>query len=85
MQKLLGASWRTSATGWLGLLSAIGSAAELLRQKNYNFNSPEWLAVGSAFVSSIGLLNARDNKVSSEAAGAVIPAPAPAPQPAKPL
>lgn len=83
MQKLLGASWRTSLMGWLGLISAIGSAAGLIAHGNYNFQSAEWLGVGAAFTSSIGLLNARDNKVSSQQVGIVPPAPAPPPE-AKP-
>lgn len=77
MKTILGASWRTSTAGWLGLIASIGAGAGLLAHRNFNFQSPEWLAVFASFTAALGNLNARDNKVSSEAAGAVVVAPPP--------
>jgi hypothetical protein len=66
MLNILGPSWRTSLTGLLTLLASVGGAAKLLMAGNFNFNDPLWIALATSFVQSLGLLAARDNKVSTE-------------------
>lgn len=62
-------SWKTSAAGIGAILIAVGSAL------NATFDSDpatvaDWGAVFAALIAGIGLIFARDNKVTSEQAGA---------------
>lgn len=63
--KLLGPSWRTSATGLASVLIALGHVAEALAQGK----PVQWELVMPTIVSGVGLMTARDNRVSSEAVG----------------
>lgn len=63
-------SWRTTTTGVLAIIAAIVSAAQMLIDGNPATN-PDWSAVAAAVIAGIGLVTARDNKVSSEQVGAV--------------
>lgn len=67
-------SWRTTASGVIAAvivcLTAVGAIIDGDPATN-----PDWAGVGAALVMGYGLFAARDNKVTSEAAGAV-PAPA---------
>ena len=67
MKNLLSPSWRTSAAGVLGFLDLlVGQMANLVDDKpetSFDFN----LIIGAAII-MWGLLNARDNKVSTEQA-----------------
>lgn len=62
-------SWRTTSVGIAGLLALIGGAAKLVLDGDPSTN-PDWNAVIPAGLALIGSLVARDNKVSSEEAGA---------------
>lgn len=62
-------SWKTSAAGIGAVLVAAGSALTAMFD-NDPATLPDWGAVIAAVIAGIGLLFARDNKVSSEAAGA---------------
>lgn len=63
------ASWRTTAAGIAAILTVVGNAI-----KAYIDNDPSTTVDLAQLVAGIsaglGLLNARDNKVTSEAAGA---------------
>lgn len=63
---ILGPSWQTKIAGLLGLIAGIGAAAGLLLHNNYNFNSPEWLAVIAAITAGLGNMASRQNNVTSE-------------------
>lgn len=69
MKSLLSPSWRTSAAGVLGFLDLlIGQLQNVFDDKadtTFDFN----LIIGAAII-MWGLLNARDNKVTSEQAKA---------------
>lgn len=59
-------SWKTSAGGIATILSGLAAALTLYQQDNVN----EAIATAiAALGTGFGLLSARDNKVSSEAAG----------------
>ena len=62
------ASWRTSLSGILAIVLALTAAAQALLDGNPATN-PDWTSVGAAVMAGLGLLNARDAKVSSEAQG----------------
>lgn len=62
-------SWKTSAAGIGAVLVAVGSALTAMFD-NDPATLPDWGAVVAAVIAGIGLLFARDNNVSSEAAGA---------------
>ena len=62
-------SWRTATAGIVAILAAITSAAQLLLDNNPATN-PDWTAVLAAIMAGVGLITARDNKVTSEQAGA---------------
>lgn len=65
----MGSSWRTTTAGIGAILIAIGSA--LAAQFDADpATVPDWGAVIAAGIAGIGLLFARDNKVTSEQAGA---------------
>lgn len=58
-------SWRTTMLGVLGLISAAIQVAQAMMAGN----SPDWIVVGAQIMTSLGLIAARDNKVTSEQAG----------------
>lgn len=62
-------SWKTSAAGIGAILVAVGSALTSMFDAD-PATIPDWGAVVAAVIAGIGLLAARDNNVSSEAAGA---------------
>lgn len=62
-------SWKTSAAGIGAILVAVGSALSAMFDAD-PATIPDWGAVVAAVIAGIGLLAARDNNVSSEAAGA---------------
>jgi hypothetical protein len=62
-------SWKTTAAGVAVLLVAVGSAAQAFLD-NDPLTVPDWAAVLAAGLICIGLGVARDNKVTSEQAGA---------------
>jgi hypothetical protein len=64
------ASWRTTVFGTGGLLFVIGGTLTALFDGKPETN-PDWTAVIAALSACVGLLFARDNKVSSENAGVV--------------
>jgi hypothetical protein len=61
-------SYRTTLAGIGAILAALGGACSLLFDNNPATN-PDWTATIAAVTAGIGLLAARDNKVSSEQAG----------------
>ena len=63
------ASWRTSLFGIGGLITVLAAAASALLDGNPATN-PDWVAVVASASACIGLLFARDNKVTSAQAGA---------------
>jgi uncharacterized membrane protein YhiD involved in acid resistance len=63
------ASWRTTIAGVGAILVAVGSAFAAYFDNDPMTNA-DWGAVVASIIAGVGLLNARDNKVSSEAAGA---------------
>lgn len=65
----MNASWRTTVAGIAAIVTAVASAIAALLD-NDPTTVPEWGAVAAAVMAGVGLLNARDNKVSSEQAGA---------------
>ena len=62
-------SWRTTTAGIAAIVVAIGTAVGALFDVD-PLTLPDWGAVAAACMAGIGLLAARDNKVSSEQAGA---------------
>jgi hypothetical protein len=62
-------SWRTTTAGIAAIVVAIGAAVGALFDAD-PLTLPDWGAVAAAIMAGIGLLAARDNKVSSEQAGA---------------
>ena len=62
-------SWRTTTAGIAAIVVAVGTAVGALFDAD-PLTLPDWGAVGAAVMAGIGLLAARDNKVSSEQAGA---------------
>ena len=65
----MNASWRTTVAGIAAIVTAVASAIAALLD-NDPTTVPEWGAVAAAVMAGVGLLNARDNQVSSEQAGA---------------
>jgi hypothetical protein len=65
------ASWRTSVFGAGGLVAVIAATATALTDGKPE-TSPDWGAVVGALMACAGLFFARDDKVSSEQAGAGI-------------
>jgi uncharacterized membrane protein YhiD involved in acid resistance len=66
----MSASWRTTAAGIGAILVAIGSAVGATFDTD-PATVADWGAVVAAVIAGVGLIFARDNKVSSEKAGAV--------------
>ena len=62
-------SWRTTTAGIAAIVVALGTAVGALFDAD-PLTLPDWGAVAAAVMAGIGLLAARDNKVSSERAGA---------------
>jgi hypothetical protein len=62
-------SWKTSTLGAIAILSAVSTAVSAVIDGNPATN-PDWTATIAAVSAGWGLLCARDNGVSSEAAGA---------------
>lgn len=63
------ASWRTTTAGIAAIVTAVATAIGAMAD-NDPMTNPDWGAVVAAVFAGIGLLSARDNKVSSEQAGA---------------
>lgn len=63
------ASWRTSAAGLAAIMTAGGAALTALADGD-PLTNPDWAALIAALIAGVGLLFARDNKVTSEQAGA---------------
>ena len=62
-------SWRTTTAGIAAIVVAVGTAVCALFDAD-PLTLPDWGAVAAAVMAGVGLLAARDNKVSSEQAGA---------------
>jgi hypothetical protein len=62
-------SWRTSVAGLGAIFVSVGAALTAMFD-NDPLTNPEWGVVIAAIIAGVGLLSARDNKVSSEQAGA---------------
>lgn len=62
-------SWRTTVTGALAIVAAVIPAIQALLDGN-PATSPDWSVTGAAVMAGIGLIAARDNRVSSEQVGA---------------
>ena len=62
-------SWRTTTLGIIGGLTALFGAAQAYLDTD-PATTPDWTALIAAITMSVGLIFARDNKVSSEEAGA---------------
>ena len=65
----MNASWRTTTAGIAAIVAAIATAVTALFDSD-PLTNPEWGAVVAAIMAGIGLMAARDNRVSSEQAGA---------------
>ena len=66
----LGPSWKTTMSGIVAILASLTHIADALMT-----GKPiDWTVALAGLTSGIGLIFARDNKVSSEAVGAVKPA-----------
>lgn len=59
-------SWKTTITGVIAIITAICGAVTGI----VNGTPVDWTTVIAAVVSGVGLIAARDNAVTSEAAGA---------------
>jgi hypothetical protein len=59
-------SWRTTVSGIAAILAAVAGVAAAVA----NGAPVDWTSALAAIMAGIGLITARDNKVSSEAAGA---------------
>jgi len=62
-------SWKTTVAGIAAILTAGGAALTALTDNN-PATSPDYAALIAACIAGLGLIFARDNGVSSEAAGA---------------
>jgi len=61
-------SWKTTVMGVCAILVAVAGAVKLLVDDDPATN-PDWTAVCAAVAAGIGLISARDNRVSSEDVG----------------
>ena len=62
-------SYRTSIMGLCAIVAAIAGAASALIDGDPK-TTPDWTTISAAISAGIGLIAARDNKVTSEQAGA---------------
>ena len=62
-------SWKTTVMGVCAILVAVAGAVKMLVDNDPSTN-PDWTAVCAAVAAGVGLIAARDNKVTSEDAGA---------------
>lgn len=62
-------SWKTTSTAIIALVIAVLSSVSAMIDVDPTTN-PDWATVGSSVVLAIGLIFARDSKVTSEQAGA---------------
>ena len=62
-------SWRTTSVALTSLIAAMFEAASTLLDTNPETN-PDWALIGGLAVVGWGFLSARDDKVTSEQAGA---------------
>ena len=62
-------SWKTTVMGVCAILTALAGAVSLLADGD-PATSPDWTAVCAAVAAGIGLIAARDNRVTSEDVGA---------------
>jgi hypothetical protein len=62
-------SWRTTALGICSILAAIAAAGKALLDTDPTTN-PDWGLLVAAITAGVGLIVARDNRVTSEQAGA---------------
>jgi hypothetical protein len=69
MDAIKGGSWRTTVAGIAAIVVAVGTAVTALFD-NDPVTIPDWGAVAAAVMAGLGLIAARDNRVSSERAGA---------------
>jgi len=65
----MNASWRTTIAGIAAIVAALSGVLVALLDNNPATN-PDWTATIAAITAGIGLIAARDNGVTSEAAGA---------------
>ena len=70
MKKVLGASWKTSILGWVGLAAAVALAVKAMLGGGGEVNWTELWEAGIVVFPSLAVIFARDNGVSSEDAGA---------------
>lgn len=63
------ASWRTSGAGIAAIVTALAGAASVLLDAD-PATVPDWTAIVAAVMAGLGLLFARDDKVTSEQSGA---------------
>lgn len=68
---IIGPSWRTNVSGLAAILASLAHLLDGI----INNKPIDWTMTLASLTSGFGLLFARDNKVSSEAAGAVTPKP----------
>lgn len=69
MQSVMKGSWKTTVAGVLAALGAVASAAAAYLDGD-PATDPDWKLVGVALAAAWGLINARDDKVTSEQVGA---------------
>jgi len=61
-------SWRTTATGILAIVVAIAGAVKAELDGDVT-TTADWGAVAAAIIAGVGLIAARDNRISSQDVG----------------